>query len=59
MGLIREPKGVDLVVSPSILTMHDRKIISQVIADYKKTGKMPVKSNSKRLRRQKNTTTNK
>ncbi|MGC4103257.1 hypothetical protein [Ferruginibacter sp.] len=48
MGLIREPKGVDLVVGPSSLTPADKKMISAIIADYKKTGRVPVKSVAKR-----------
>ncbi len=35
MGLIKEPKGVDLLVGPSVLTEQDRKIISEIIANYK------------------------
>jgi len=41
MGLVREPKGVDLVVGHSVLTKEDKKIISDVIATFKKTGKIP------------------
>ncbi len=41
MGLIREPKGVDFIVGPSILTDKDKKIISKIITDYKRTGKLP------------------
>ena len=44
MGLIKEPKGVDLIVGPSILTDKDKKMISEIIADYKKTGKLPSKT---------------
>ena len=47
MGLIKEPKGVDFVVSPSILTDKDKKMISKIIADYKKTGKLPSKAKKK------------
>ncbi len=43
MGLIKEPKGVDLLVGPSVLTEQDRKIISEIIANYKLTGKLPSK----------------
>ena len=43
MGLIKEPEGVDLIVGPSILTEHDKKMISDIIANYKKTRKLPVK----------------
>ena len=43
MGYIKEPKGVDLVIGPSVLTEQDKKMISEIIANYKKTGKMPPK----------------
>ena len=43
MGLIKEPKGVDLLVGPSDLSEKDRKMISEIIADYKLTGKVPTK----------------
>ena len=42
MGHIKEPKGVDLIIEPSVLTEQDRKQISEIIANYKRTGKMPV-----------------
>ena len=44
MGYIKEPKGVDLVIGPSVLTDQDRKMISQIIANYKRTGKLPSKT---------------
>ncbi|MBS4027419.1 MAG: hypothetical protein KGZ58_02180 [Ignavibacteriales bacterium] len=50
MGLIREPKNIDLVVAPSILTNEDKQMISKIIADYKRTKKTPTLSESKRLR---------
>lgn len=43
MGLIKEPNGVDLIVGPSVLTDNDRKMISEIIANYKRTGKLPNK----------------
>ncbi len=43
MGLIKEPKGVDLLVGPSVLTEQDKKIISEIITNYKLTGKLPSK----------------
>ncbi len=55
MGLIKEPKGIDLIVGPSILTEQDRNMISAIIADYKRTGKMPVKSTGTRLGVRRNT----
>jgi hypothetical protein len=39
MGYIKEPKGVDFVVGPHVITDEDRKIISEAIAHYKGTGK--------------------
>ena len=39
MGYIKEPKGVDLIVGPSTLTDKDKKMISDIIARYKLTGK--------------------
>jgi len=44
MGLIREPEGIDLIVGPSILTEQDKQMIREVIANYKRTKKLPVKS---------------
>ena len=42
MGHVSEPKNVDLVVGPSILTEHAKDKIAEAIAQYKKTGKKPV-----------------
>jgi len=39
MGYIKEPPGVDFVVDPKPLTDEDRKMISEVIAHYKATGR--------------------
>jgi hypothetical protein len=39
MGYIKEPKGVDFVVEPHVLTEEDRRIISDAIAHYKAHGK--------------------
>lgn len=41
MGNIREPKNIDLVVAPSILTEDIKYSIQQAIALYKKTEKKP------------------
>ena len=41
MGYIKEPKGVDLIIGPSALTERDKKMISEIIAHYKRTGKKP------------------
>jgi hypothetical protein len=38
MGYIKDPEGVDLIVGPSILTEQDKMMISEIIANYKKTG---------------------
>lgn len=40
MGHIKEPKGVDFIVSPSVLNDEDRKAFSDAIADYRKTGEI-------------------
>lgn len=44
MGFIKEPKGIDLIVKSVPLTEQDRKQISDVIAQYKLTGKKPSKT---------------
>jgi len=41
MGYIKEPKGVDLIIGPSVLSEQDRKMISDLISIYKNSGKMP------------------
>ena len=46
MGIIKEPKGVDLVIGPSVLKAQDKKMISEVIAYYKRTGKKPSRKKS-------------
>lgn len=40
MGLIREPEGVDFVVDPKPLKDWEKKQISEIIAHFKKTGKL-------------------
>jgi hypothetical protein len=55
MGLIKEPKGVDLIVGPSILTEQDRQIISEIIATYKRTGKLPAKTRKRKAAKSKRT----
>jgi hypothetical protein len=40
MGYIKEPKGVDFVVEPHVLTKEDQQIMSKIIGDYKATGKI-------------------
>lgn len=44
MGFIKEPKGIDLIVKSVPLTEQERKQISNVIAQYKLSGKKPTKS---------------
>ena len=51
MGYIKEPKGVDFVVEPHIVTAEDRKIMSKIIADYKATGKITRAPRAKRKAR--------
>jgi hypothetical protein len=51
MGYIKEPKGVDFVVEPHVLTDEDRKIMSKIIADYKATGKVTRAPIPKKTRR--------
>jgi len=41
MGFLKEPKGIDLIVGRSIVTEQDKKMISEIIANYKKTKKIP------------------
>ncbi len=56
MGLIREPKGVDFIVEPSVLTEEDKKMISDIIARYKATGKLPSKQKKPTSRGHRSTT---
>jgi len=50
MGYIREPKGVDFVVEPHVVTVEDQKIMSKIIADYKATGKITKAPRVKKTR---------
>ena len=50
MGYIKEPKGVDFVVEPHVVTAEDRLIISEAIAHYKATGKFKKVPTPKRTR---------
>jgi hypothetical protein len=59
MGLIKEPKGVDLIVGPSTLTQQDRQVISEIIAIYKLTGKLPSKLVKGKLRKRRKTSSEK
>jgi hypothetical protein len=49
MGYIKEPKGVDFVVEPHVLTKEDQQIMSKIIADYKATGKITRAPRSKKV----------
>jgi hypothetical protein len=51
MGYIKEPKGVDFVVEPHLVTPEDRRIISEAIAHYKATGKFKKVPKAKKGRR--------
>jgi hypothetical protein len=42
MGYIKEPNGIDFLVSPMPLLDEDRQTISAFISAYKITGKEPV-----------------
>jgi len=48
MGYIKEPKGVDFVVEPHVVTEEDRRIMTQIIADYKASGKITRAPRKKR-----------
>lgn len=57
MGHIKEPNGIDFIVDPTPLTATDRKMISEIIAYYKATGrKISLKKLAERIRGQKRTT---
>jgi len=51
MGYIKEPKGVDFVVEPHVVTDEDRKVISEAIAYYKAHGKFKKVAPPKRVSR--------
>jgi hypothetical protein len=51
MGYIKEPKGVDFVVEPHVVTAEDKRIISEAIAHYKATGKFKKVLKAKRISR--------
>lgn len=50
MGYIKEPKGVDFVVEPHVLTKEDQQIMSKIIADYKTMGKITKAPRAKKTR---------
>jgi hypothetical protein len=51
MGYIKEPKGIDFVVEPHVVTPEDRRIISEAIEHYKATGKFKKVPKPKRRAR--------
>lgn len=52
MGHIKEPKGIDFVVSSTPLTAIDRKLISDAIQCYKTTGKkIKIKESNRPIRK--------
>ena len=51
MGYIKEPKGVDFVVEPHVVTAEDKRTISEAIAHYKATGKFKKAPKTKRAER--------
>ena len=53
MGYIKEPKGVDFVVEPHVLTDEDQQIMSRIIAEYKATGKITRAPRQKKTRSKK------
>jgi len=55
MGLVREPKGIDFIVGHSMLTEKERLMISEIIAQYKRTGKVPSNFQRPKPRSYKNT----
>ena len=50
MGYIKEPKGIDLIVSPMPLSIEDRVAISTIIKTYKLTGEIPIVHKEKHLK---------
>jgi hypothetical protein len=42
MGYITEPKYIDLLVAPAVLTDEAKHAISDAIAQYRKTGQIPT-----------------
>jgi hypothetical protein len=54
MGNIKEPAGIDLNLPPMPCTDEDRKAISAIIAQYKKTGQV-LKTKPKRRQKKEKT----
>ncbi|MFN0031084.1 MAG: hypothetical protein ACKVOR_02880 [Flavobacteriales bacterium] len=64
MNHIKEPTGINFLVDPTPLTIEYRKRISEIIADYKRTGRKPLADKTmqrqdKRLRNSNNRLTSK
>jgi hypothetical protein len=53
MGIVKEPKGVDFVVDSRSLTNSEKSEISDVIAQYKKTGNIKITSATKNKKQSK------
>lgn len=41
MDYTKEPEGIDLNLTPMLLSDEDRQEIREIIAEYKKSGKIP------------------
>ncbi|MFM9950963.1 MAG: hypothetical protein ACKV1O_23715 [Saprospiraceae bacterium] len=46
--IIKEPEGIDLNLAPLPLSEEDRRAISAIIAEYRKSGKIPKVLRKKR-----------
>ncbi len=51
MGYIREPEGVDFVVDSRPLKGWEKKMLSEIIEHYKKTGKIKKITTTKKTRK--------
>ena len=54
MGLVREPEGVDFVVDSRPLMDWEKRQLSEIIAHYKKTGKIKKISTPKKIKKGQN-----
>jgi hypothetical protein len=50
IGYIKEPKGIDLIVSPMPLSIEDREAINMIIKTYKLTGEILIVQKRKALK---------
>jgi len=55
MGYIKEPKNVDFVVAPTVLSEANKRAISDAIAFYRKTGQQPGNADVQIANSRKNT----